>query len=92
MTTLIPFTPSAFSASPFSASVTLDNANYMLSCFWNLYRTGWYYSLTDQNGNIAITAALVGSPLTASIFLAPGLFQTSTLLYRADTGNFEATP
>lgn len=92
MTTYIAFTPSNTSAPPFAASVTLDGASYQLSCFWNLYRTGWYYQLTDQNNNVVFTGALVGSPLTADIYLAPGLFAASTLLYRADTGNFEVGP
>lgn len=92
MTIYIPFTPSNTSAPPFAVSVTLDSASYQLSCFWNLYRTGWYYSLTDQNNNVVFTGALIGSPLTADIYLAPGLFTASTLLYRADTGNFEVGP
>ena len=92
LTTIIAFTPSNTSAPPFAVSVTMDGAVYQLSCFWNLYRGGWYYQLTDQNQNIVITAALVGSPLTSNTYLAPGLFTTSTLLYRADTGNFEVGP
>jgi hypothetical protein len=92
MTTFIAFTPSKTASPPFSTSVTLDGNSFGLTCFWNLYRTGWYYQLTDQNGNIVITAALVGSPLNADVYLAPGLLTASTLLYRADTGNFEASP
>jgi hypothetical protein len=92
MTTFLAFAPSINAAPPFSVSITMDGNSYNLAVFWNLYRTGWYYSLTDQNGNAVITAALVGSPLTANIDLAPGVFDTSTLLYRADTGNFEVTP
>ena len=92
MTTIIAFTPSNNSAPPFSTSITMDGNSYGLSCFWNLYRGGWYYQLTDQNGNIVITAALVGSPLGSNIYLAPGIFQTSTILYRSDTVNFEITP
>lgn len=95
----MPFTPSNNSAPPFSASITLDGASYGLTCSWNLYRggqgvagQGWYYQLTDQNGNVVITAALIGSPLNANIYLAPGILTASTLLYRADTGNFEVTP
>ncbi|EJH9638889.1 hypothetical protein NGB03_003059 [Listeria monocytogenes] len=52
----------------------------------------WYVTLTDQNSNIAWNGAMVGSPLGFDIPLAPGVFSTSTLLYREDTGNFEITP
>lgn len=91
MTTLIAFQPTT-SNPPFAVPVTLDNATYNLTCRWNLYRTGWYYQLIDQNQNVVINAALVGSPIGYNIYLAPGLFTTSTLLYRADTGNFEVSP
>ena len=92
MTTYVAFTPSSTSSPPFSTTLTLDGVAYSLTCFWNLYRGNWYYRLTDQNGNIAITAALVGSPLLSDIYLAPGILTTSTLLYRADTTNFETVP
>lgn len=52
----------------------------------------WYVTLTDQNGNIAWSGGMVGSPLGFDIPLAPGVFSTSTLLYREDTGNFEINP
>lgn len=98
MTTYIAFTPSQVSSPPFSTQVTLDGVSYTLSCTWNIYRggssgqSGWYYSLTDQGGNVAITSALVGSPDDAPIYLAWGILTTSTLLYRASSGNFEVSP
>jgi hypothetical protein len=98
MTTYIPFTPSQISAPPFSTQVTLDGTSYTLSCFWNSYRggtsgqSGWYYQLTDQSGNVVITAALVGSPDNAPIYLAWGILTSSTLLYRTSSGNFETVP
>lgn len=92
MTTLIAFTPSATASPPFTATITLDGAQYGLIVAWNAYAGRWYYSLIDQNQNTVITAALVGSPSGSSILLAPGLFAASTLLYRASTGNFEITP
>lgn len=92
MTTLVAFTPSNASTPPFSTSITLDGASYNLQCFWNVYRGGWYYSLIDTSGNTITTAALVGSPPGTNIYLAPGIFTTSTLLYRDGTGNFEITP
>lgn len=92
MTTLIAFTPSATASPPFTATITLDGAQYGLSVAWNAYAGRWYYSLVDQNQNTTITAALVGSPSGSDILLAPGLFSTSTILYRVSTGNFEVNP
>jgi hypothetical protein len=59
---------------------------------WNLYAQRWYLTLTDQAGNLLWSGAMVGSPLTSAIYLAPGVFSASTILYRADTGNFETVP
>jgi hypothetical protein len=92
MTTLIPFTPSNSSSPPFSVSVTLDSTSYQLIATWNLAGQRWYAQLQDQSGNVVWMGALVGSPLSSNIYLALGIFETSTLLYRADTGNFEITP
>lgn len=92
MTTLVAFTPSLLSSPPFSAQVALDGQNYTLATAWNIYRGGWYYSLTDQFGNLIITAALVASPPNYSILLAPGIFVTSTILFRDATQNFEISP
>jgi hypothetical protein len=92
MTTLIAFTPNNTSTPPFSTSVTLDSTSYTLSAFWNISAQRWYASLTDQSGNNIWTGALVGSPLGYDILLATGIFTDSTLLYRADTGNFEVNP
>lgn len=92
MTTYIPFTPSQSSTPPFQTPVTMDGASYLLTCSWNMYRGGWYYIITSAGGNLIINAALVGSPTGSSVYLAPGIFHTSTLLYRADTGNFEINP
>lgn len=91
MKTLIPFTPSNNANPPFSTTVTLDGASYQLSANWNVSGQRWYAMLTDQSGSAIWNGALVGSPLTMDIYLAPGIFTSSTFLYRADTGNFEVT-
>lgn len=91
MTTIIPFTPSPVAAPPFSAIVTLDGSSYSLVTMWNFYSSRWYFSLTDQFGNLTINAPLIGSPPNANIYLAPGIFTTSTLLYRVSTSSFEIT-
>ena len=91
MTTIVPFTPDPVAAPPFSAIVTLDGASYSLVTAWNFYSSRWYYSLTDQFGNLTINAPLIGSPPDSDIFLVPGVFTTSTLLFRVATQSFEIT-
>jgi len=90
--TIIAFTPSLTAAPPFSANVTLDGASYTLLVFWNIYSARWYVSLTDQFGNLTINQPLIGSPPNANIYLFPGIFTSSTALYRPSTSNFEITP
>lgn len=90
--TVISFTPSPTAAPPFTALVTLDGQPYNLTCTWNFYRGDWYYTLTDQSGNVLVNQPLIGSPPNADIFLAAGLFTTSTLLYRLSTNAFEIGP
>jgi len=92
MTTLIAFTPSNNSSPPFSTTVTLDNVSYSLNATWNIAGQRWYASLQNQAGVMIWFGALIGSPLGYDILLAPGIFQTSMILYRADTGNFEVSP
>ena len=92
MTTLIPFTQTPNASPPFQATVTLDGQPYTLAALWNFAVLRWYASITDSSGNIAWYGALVGSPLGYDILLAPGIFTTSTILYREDTGNFEINP
>jgi hypothetical protein len=90
--TLVPFQPNPTSSPPFTAQVTLDGAGYTLTCTWSLYRNDWYMQITDQNGNLVINQPLIGSPSNADIYLAPGMFTSSTLVYRVSTQNFEVTP
>ncbi|MDR6421271.1 hypothetical protein J2801_003559 [Paraburkholderia phenoliruptrix] len=90
-TTLIAFSPNNSASPPFSTTVTLDGVSYQLIVTWNIAGQRWYASLQDQSGNVIWYGALIGSPLNYDILLAPGIFTTSTLLYRADTGNFEIT-
>ena len=92
MTTLIPFNPTNATSPPFQAVFTLDGQAYTGAVTWNITAQRWYLTLTDQNSVLVWNGALVGSPLNADIYLAPGIFTTSTLLYREDSGNFEVTP
>jgi hypothetical protein len=92
MTTLIPFTPNNSSAPPFSTVAVLDGTTYNISVTWNIVGQRWYLQITDQSGNNLWMGAMVGSSLTYNIYLAPGIFSSSTILYRADTGNLELNP
>jgi hypothetical protein len=92
MTTFIQFQENNNQTPPFLANVTLDGESYSLSCMWNVTGARWYYQLIDQAGDLLINAPLIGSPMKSDIPLAPGLFQTSTLLYRVPSNNFEVTP
>ena len=92
MTTLIAFQPNNQQAPPFSAVFTMDGIVYNGSATWNVYGQRWYFTLKDQAENVIWNGPLVGSPLTSSIELAPGIFTSSTLIYREDTGQFEQTP
>jgi hypothetical protein len=89
--TTIAFAPNSQNAPPFQALVTLDGNSYNLVAMWNLYRGDWYISLTDQSGNLIVNQPLIGSPPDADILLAPGIFQTSTLLYRVASQQFEVS-
>jgi hypothetical protein len=86
-----PFLPTNASTPPFQAQVILDGNPYNLETRWNIYRGDWYVSLVDQSGSIVCNQPLIGSPPNANNLLFPGLFKTSTILYRPSTGNFEVT-
>lgn len=92
MTTYVAFQPNNQTAPPFSATFTLDGATYSGAVTWNVYAQRWYFTLTDQLGDVVWNGPLIGSPLTSNIELAPGIFGTSSILYREDTGNFEVSP
>lgn len=92
MTTLIAFAPNNQDTPPFSTVMQLDGNYYNAAVTWNVYAQRWYLTLSDQSGNVIWNGALVGSPTAGNIYLAPGLFETSTLLYRSGTNNFEITP
>ena len=91
MTTLVPVTFSN-SIPPFSGVLTLDGKAIIVTATWNLPGQRWYFQLADLSGTVLWFGPLIGSPANADTYLAPGVFQTSTLLYRSGTGNFETVP
>lgn len=90
--TLVAFQPNQNTSPPFQQVVTLDGAQYNLICAWSIWRGGYLFSIVDQSGTVVYTGPLVGSPSASAVYLAPGIFTTSTILYRSDTGNFEIVP
>lgn len=92
MTTTISFQPNSNKTPPFSAIVTLDGSSYTLAAMWNFYRGDWYIQLINQTGQIVLNQPLISSPQGFDILLAPGLFTTSTLVFRESTGQFEINP
>jgi hypothetical protein len=92
MTTLIPLTLNNAVSPPFSAIFTLDGVAYTGSVVWNVAGQRWYLNLQDANAQAVWNGPLIGSPLNHDIYLAPGIFSQSTILFREDTGNFEVNP
>jgi len=90
--TTIPFTPSPYQTPPFSQIITMDGQSYLLSTAWNLAGQRWYIVIADQNGTVVLNRPLTGSPSDFDINMTFGIFTTSTLVYRTDTGNFEVGP
>ncbi len=91
MTTYVPVVL-ANTSPPFTGLVTLDGETIVVNIFWNLAGQRYYFSLSSTSGDLYWTGPLIGSPLDADIYLAPGVFTESTLLFRADTSNFETVP
>ena len=92
MTTFIPFNPSNSNNPPFQTSLTLDGMIYLASGLWNISGQRWYLQIHDQYGNLVWNGALIGSPSGYDIYLAYGVFSTSTIVYRSGTGNIEVNP
>ncbi len=90
--TIIPFNPAPGKSPPFQTIVTMDGKGYRCTVTWNFYGQRWYMALSDNSGNVVWMGAMVGSPLGFDIYLALGIFKTSTILFRADTGNIEVNP
>lgn len=90
MTTYIQFSPRPTTVSQYQ--VTLDGQQYNLLVPWSLYRKNWYIDLYDLQNNLVLSEGLVGSPDYYDIDLVWGYFETSTLVFRESTGQFEVSP
>ena len=90
MTTIVNFNPSQ--SANFQFNPTLDGITYVAICTWNIYAPRYYISIYDNSGNLIVTNPIISSPDHFDIDLVYGYFQTSKLVYRASSGNFEITP
>lgn len=90
--TNIPFVPQLTTYPPFQANVTLDGNAYVLQVYWNAYRNDWYFAITSSAAGNVFIGPLIGSPQNAEIYLAPGVFKTSKLIYDVDNQQFVVTP
>jgi hypothetical protein len=90
MTTLINFNPTPFANFQFNS--TLDGVNYVAICTWNLYGKRYYINIYNNNGTLIVSRPIIGSPDNYDINLVFGYFQTSTLIYRESSNNFEISP
>ena len=77
---------------PWKGQFTLYGQAYQGIVTWNFAAQRYYMSLAQNQQPPVWYGPLIGSPLDFDILLAPGVFQNSTILYRADTGNFEVNP
>lgn len=92
MTTIVPLTLNNSTSPPFSYVFTLDGASYLGSVIWNITAQRYYFQLQDSNSSVTWYGPLIGSPLGYDIPLAPGIFTSSAIIWREDTGNFEVKP
>lgn len=72
MTTFVSFVPSTISA--FSFQPTLGGNPYIVTVLWNVFRQGYYISVSDISGNLILYRSLVatGPSYPASFSWAQG--------------------
>lgn len=90
MTTFTQFTPSV--SKNFTFQPTLDGQVYSVVITWSLFGQRWLVNCYDLSGNLVFVRPLRSSPNDADINIAGGYFNTSLLVYREQTRNFEVTP
>lgn len=65
MTTYIDFVPSQVQAPEFQ--ITLDGSFYTMLITWNLFGQRYYFNLYTLNGDLIVSAPLIGSPVGLEI-------------------------
>lgn len=83
----VPFAP--IPARGFSFQATLDGVVHDMQVGWNIYGQRWFITGTAPDGTVVFTLPVIGSPNEGGINIVAGYFQTTGLVYRVDTGNFE---
>lgn len=90
MTQVIPFVPQPTELFQFLA--TMDGGSVTVIISWNLFGQRWYVNLFDTSGVLVAAFALVSSPDDRDINLVAGYYQTSTMVFRDSTNQFEISP
>jgi hypothetical protein len=67
MTTFTDFTPSNAAVPPFQFQAQFDGETYIVYVQWLVFAQRWYFTVADLAGDIIVFAALVGSPVGATI-------------------------
>lgn len=88
-TTSYPFTGDELKSITFTP--TLDGAVYSAQITWNLASQRWYITITGNDGTRYLTRPLVGSVDGADINVVFGVFTSTTLIWRIDSGVIEVT-
>lgn len=84
MTTFLNFQASALQAPQYT--VTLDNDEYNLLITWNLARQGYFLNLHDQNQNLILCRAVVGSPTPLALAPPPSAEHVASMTWTEDDG------
>jgi len=90
MTTFVAFNPSP--SANFQFNPVLDGTTYTAICTWNGYGNRYYINIYDAFKTLILSIPIIASPDNYDINLVKNYFFTSTLVYRASSGNFEVTP
>lgn len=88
--TIVPFVPST--SAPFQFQLSLDGSDYTAIVTWNLFGQRFYFNLYTVQGVLVLALPLAGSPVGYDIDLVAGYFETSRVVYRAPSRQFEITP
>jgi hypothetical protein len=90
MTTLTQFTPTV--GTNFAFQPTLDGQQYSVVVTWSLFGQRWLLNVYTLQQVLVLQKPLTASPLGYDINLIQGYFQTSSLVFRGPTNNFEVSP
>lgn len=86
--TIIPFTPSLTTNPAWSSNMTLDNAVYIATTYWNLYAQRWYLQLESPQGQVVWYGAMISSTPALNVPLAYNVITNNILTYNALNASF----